>query len=198
MYVFSLPSNSYRLYKYLFSSTILNSHWYQPLCKFAKWKSEAASKVMTTTTEITIISSGPRLWKLMFNTRSIRINEKKTVFKGIIFHRQIGLSAVLGQRLAKKLYTRASTVARTPLVPCRHYWNYILNKQTKRPIELSSRKWKLFFQGNGNWWRPCNHERKRLIGPKHTFHRLLWHTSCRPLTKKLCAKTPICVLACGG
>ena len=35
-----------------------------------------------------------------------------------------------------------------------------------------------FKAGNGNWWRPYNHEKKLLIGPAHTFHWLHWHTSC--------------------
>ena len=38
-----------------------------------------------------------------------------------------------------------------------------------------------FGLGNGNWLRPCNHERKLLIGPEHTFHWLQWRTSCSKL-----------------
>ena len=37
--------------------------------------------------------------------------------------------------------------------------------------------------GNGNWWQPCNHERKLLIGPEHTFHWLHWRTSCSLIGK---------------
>ena len=29
-----------------------------------------------------------------------------------------------------------------------------------------------------NWWIPCNHERKLLIGPEHALHWIHWHTSC--------------------
>ena len=35
-----------------------------------------------------------------------------------------------------------------------------------------------FGAGNGNWWRPCNYERKLLIGPEHSFHWLHKRTSC--------------------
>ena len=54
-----------------------------------------------------------------------------------------------------------------------------------------------FEAGNGNWWRPCNHERKLLIGPEHNFHWLHWRTSCSLIGKygwKGCGK--ICNLVC--
>ena len=36
-----------------------------------------------------------------------------------------------------------------------------------------------FGAGNGNWWRPCNYERKLFItGSEHTFHWLHKRTSC--------------------
>ena len=35
-----------------------------------------------------------------------------------------------------------------------------------------------FEAGNGNWWRPCNYERKLLIGPEHTLHWIHWRISC--------------------
>ena len=43
-------------------------------------------------------------------------------------------------------------------------------KQTKWPIELWTLKQEM--DGNGNWWRPCKHERKVLIGLEHTVHSL--------------------------
>ena len=37
----------------------------------------------------------------------------------------------------------------------------------------------LYFEaGNGNWWGPRSHERKLLIGPKHTLHWIHWRISC--------------------
>ena len=43
-------------------------------------------------------------------------------------------------------------------------------KQTKWPIELWTLEQEM--DGNGNWWRPCKHERKVLIGLEHTLHSL--------------------------
>ena len=43
-------------------------------------------------------------------------------------------------------------------------------KQTKWPIKLWTLKQEM--DGNGNWWRPCKHERKVLIGLEHTLHSL--------------------------
>ena len=37
-----------------------------------------------------------------------------------------------------------------------------------------------FEEGNGNWWRPFNHERELLIGPEHWLH---WHPSCSSVGK---------------
>ena len=51
-----------------------------------------------------------------------------------------------------------------------------------------------FGSGNGNWLRPCNHERKLLIGPEHTFHWLQWRTSCSKLRAvwRLCSEGNSC------
>ena len=45
-------------------------------------------------------------------------------------------------------------------------------KKNKPNGQQSSELW------NGNWWRPCNYERKLLIGPEHTLHRIHKRTSC--------------------
>ena len=66
-----------------------------------------------------------------------------------------------------------SKKTRTPQVRSRNYWVSAI----KKPNQMANRTLN-FEAGNGNWWRPCNHERKLLIGPEHTFHWLHWRTSC--------------------
>ena len=47
-----------------------------------------------------------------------------------------------------------------------------------------------FKEGNGNWWRSCNHERKLLIGPEHIFHWLHSRTT-GPLVGKYGLKAAV-------
>ena len=54
--------------------------------------------------------------------------------------------------------------ARTPGVP---YRNYRVSA-SKKPNQIPNRS-PNFEAGKGNWWRPCNHERKLLIGQENTL-----------------------------
>ena len=61
---------------------------------------------------------------------------------------------------------------RTKGVPSRNYWVSAIKKPSKKANRTVN-----FGAGNGNWWRPCNYERKLLIGPEHTFHWIHKRTS---------------------
>ena len=65
-------------------------------------------------------------------------NKWETVLKGIIFQRQIGFSAGLGQGLAKQIIFQSFHHCKDTLGSLQK-----LLKQTKRPIKPSSKKWKL-------------------------------------------------------
>ena len=62
--------------------------------------------------------------------------------------------------------------SRTPEVRSRKYGISAIKKPNQMANTLN------FEAGNGNWWRPCNYERKLLIGPEHTLHWIRRRISC--------------------
>ena len=67
--------------------------------------------------------------------------------------------------------------SRTPEVRSRKYGISAIKKPNQMANTLN------FEAGNGNWWRPCNYERKLLIGPEHTPYWIHWHIYCSCVEK---------------
>ena len=76
---------------------------------------------------------------------------------------------------------------RTPEVRSRNYWVFA----TKKTNQMANRTLN-FEAGNGNWWRPCNCEKKFLIDWSRTYSLLNTLTyillTCRKLWFKNCGK----------
>ena len=71
---------------------------------------------------------------------------------------------------------------RTTKVPSRNYWKCIIkNQMGNRTLNSEA--------GNGNWWQPCNHERKLLIGQEHTFPSPIQPST--PCTLSTACLTPV-------
>ena len=70
------------------------------------------------------------------------------------------------------LISRMLILVRTPGVHSRKNFSAIKKANQIAYRNLNIGAWDL------NWWRPCNHERKLLTCPEHTFHWKQWHTSC--------------------
>ena len=69
---------------------------------------------------------------------------------------------------------------KTPGVHSRKYWVSAIKKTN----QMASRTL-TFEEGNGNWWRPFNHERELLIGLSLDYQEnwLHWHSSCSSVGK---------------